>query len=111
MSSAEEIEKLQSQYSQLINDLNSTTIKQLNADARSVISAPRETTLPALLTVLLDNNILSVPIWDNDEKRYIGFVDVIDICIVFRLQFNKLQTTNYKPQTTNHHHYFMFMNM
>jgi len=60
MSSAEEIEKLQSQYSQLINDLNSTTIKQLNADARSVISAPRETTLPALLTVSYNRNNMRI---------------------------------------------------
>jgi len=59
--------------------LDTVHIKDLIHPERAVIQTNKETTLPELLKVLIDNQILSVPVWDSEDKNYVGFVDVVDI--------------------------------
>jgi len=82
--------------------LKTLTVKDLITPLVPVIQAPKETTLPQLLKTLLENKILSVPVWDDEEKRFIGFVDVIDLLsIVITFTEFKEFATLFSSQTVS----------
>lgn len=72
-------EELKAKFGEFKEYVKGLTVKELINPPRPVVQAPKETTLPQLLKLLLDNKILSVPVWDEEEKKYCGFVDLFDI--------------------------------
>jgi len=64
------------------NYLASTTVKELIPTDFKLISATASQTIPEVLKLLTENNILSVPIWNEAEKKFDRFVDLLDIVMM-----------------------------
>eukprot|EP00039_Didymoeca_costata_P020013 m.339726 g.339726 ORF g.339726 m.339726 type:complete len:312 (-) comp18934_c0_seq1:81-1016(-) len=55
-----------------------TTIDQLVSD-REVVQVDAKNTVLDAFKVLVDNHILSAPIYDAEQKKYVGFFDMCDM--------------------------------
>ncbi|KAH9252913.1 hypothetical protein BASA81_009069 [Batrachochytrium salamandrivorans] len=58
---------------------SSSTTRDVAFAAKKVVEFPSTMTLGTALRSLADNQILSAPVWDETNKRYLGFVDVFDL--------------------------------
>lgn len=58
--------------------LSSCTVDDVVFD-RPVVFLTASSTVPEALNVLTDNRILSVPVYDEEAKKFIGFVDYNDV--------------------------------
>jgi len=51
----------------------------LVAEKRAVVEVSTHTTVAEVARLLKSNNFQSVPVYDEEQKKYIGFVDVLDL--------------------------------
>ncbi len=59
--------------------IEEATVKELVSDKWPCVFVDSETTVEEVAKLLHDNNFLSVFVWSEDQKKFIGFVDVLDI--------------------------------
>jgi len=58
--------EIKQKYPKFNEYLKTLTVKDILYPLIPVVQAPKETTLPQLLKILLENKILSVPVWDGE---------------------------------------------
>jgi 5'-AMP-activated protein kinase regulatory gamma subunit len=58
---------------------DSATTKDIPFHSSSILEFTKDVTLGKALHSLADHGVLSAPVWDQDAKKYLGFVDVFDL--------------------------------
>ena len=59
--------------------LQSFTVQELLGDDFELKQVESTATLPEVLEVLTKNKIQCVPVWDNEDGKYVGLLDIVDI--------------------------------
>lgn len=59
--------------------LLASSVDSITAPKKGVISLDSGDQVVQGFQKLLDNNILSAPVWDTKENKYIGFLDIRDL--------------------------------
>lgn len=59
--------------------LQTTPVGTLFPDKRKILSVSATDSVPTAFKILTENKILSVPVWDDHHRRYVGFIDMLDV--------------------------------
>jgi len=54
-------------------------VKDLFPDKKTIITVKKTDSISHAFKTIIDNKILSVPVYDVHEHKYIGFIDILDI--------------------------------
>jgi len=67
------------------------TQKQGNHDNHKIIVFESHEKIRNAMQILIDNNIYSAPVWNKEEKQFIGMLDLMDILCFFEKVFKETE--------------------